>query len=206
MTRIKEDSYGKSTTRARDESEWLLLEKVKVVSPVVTWEEFEAIQQRMNKNNVNADRNTKRFYLLAGMLFCGLCGRRMFANHLGKDNYYRYRCPRRKDAYIGMQNCTGHNVPGRTTENQVWEHIAAFLKDPEIFMAEIEKKQSKNDNGESEIQRQLETLEKRLAKVDSMDTELVSMKLRDEIITEVYERNLALNKAERTHISEEIDR
>ena len=73
-------------------------------------------------------------------------------------------------------------------------------------MAEMTRRSTDQESGKSDILHQVDNLEKRLQKVDAMDTELVAMKLRAEVTQVVYERNLALNRAERTHIQEELGR
>ena len=62
-------------------------------------------------------------------------------------------------------------------------------------------------DGEADrVRKSVKTLERKLGKLDSRDVELVSMQLRGEIITEVFERSLALNKAERVYYQEELER
>ena len=84
--------------------------------------------------------------------------------------------------------------------------LTAFLSDPELFMSEMERRTKDQESSKPDILQQVDDLEKRLQKVDAMDTELVSMKLREEITQVVYDRNLALNRAERTFIKDDLGR
>jgi chromosome segregation ATPase len=77
---------------------------------------------------------------------------------------------------------------------------------PSRVVAEMERRYGKVDNQGNRIEESIKTPERKLAKLVAMDTELVNMKLRREIIPEVYEHSLALNNAERAHYHEEIGR
>ena len=68
-------TYGKSGRRTRPESERILLEGL-VERPVVTQEEFEAMNSVLKDNQRLALKNTKlRTYELKGMMRCEDCGR-----------------------------------------------------------------------------------------------------------------------------------
>jgi hypothetical protein len=63
----------------------------------ISWERFTAIQQRLADNRaiaaaLGAPREGPS--LLAGLLVCGRCGRRLLAAYGGKANHLRYTCMR----------------------------------------------------------------------------------------------------------------
>ncbi len=105
-----------------------------------------------------------------------------------------------------MKSCSMPDVNGPLVESPVWDRLAAILADPEVFMAEMQQRQADQQAAGPTFPQQLYDLENKLRKVDAMDTELVAMKLRGEINQVVYDRNLALNRAERTHVKEEVGR
>ncbi len=84
--------------------------------------------------------------------------------------------------------------------------MVGLLTDPAVFVAEMERRHGKADNNGNRVQESMKALDRKLAKLVALGTELVNMKLREEIIPEVFERSLALNKAERTQYQEEIER
>lgn len=55
--------------------------------PVITSEEFDALQEQIKKNIKHASR--KRVYLFSGLLVCPHCGRRLGGCYDGKTKYYR---------------------------------------------------------------------------------------------------------------------
>ena len=176
-----------------------------VKSPVVTWKQWEWVQKKLAENKLNSQRNSKRFYLLAGMVYCARDGRRMYSHVPGRSRSNCYTCTLRRGAARGTPCDTG-NVNGPVLEELVWESVVGLLTDPEVFVAEMERSHGKVDNSDNRVQESIKTLGRKLDKLTAMDTELVNMKLRGEIIPEVYERSLALNKAERAHYQEEIGR
>jgi DNA invertase Pin-like site-specific DNA recombinase len=73
----------------------------------ISWERFEAIQQRLADNRAIADalgapRDGPA--LLAGLLLCGRCGRRLMAAYGGTANHLRYTCMRATIDY-GAPGC-----------------------------------------------------------------------------------------------------
>lgn len=202
----QKDTYGNSTCGRRPQEDWVWLDDFPVASPVVSWLEWEAVQERLKLNQTESRRRAKRVFTLTGMLFCGECGKRLSGFSVPKQGYYGYRCSGRYGQYIGMKSCPSYDMNGSTAESAVWGRVSSFLQEPRQLMAEINHQQSSQPNHETECKRQLEALRRKLHNVDAMDTELVAMKLRGQVIEDVFKRNLALNKAERAYLTEEIDR
>lgn len=204
--RRQKESYGKSTCGKRPESERVWLDDFPVIDPVVSWGEWNAVQDRLRLNKAEARRKAKRLFILGGMLFCGQCSKRMSGFSAPKQNWYAYRCTGQYGHYIDMKSCRSSYVSGPVVEKLVWEQVAAFLQDPEHFMAEMQRRQDSHVGGQAEVQAQLDSLARRLANVDGMDNEVVAIKVRGLINEEVFERSLALKRAERVHLTEEIER
>ena len=205
-TRLKE-TYGKSARGQLPYTEGHWREDFSIESPVIAWEQFQTAQERLKLNKAESRRKSKRLFLLTGMLFCGECSNRMAGFSGGKRrNIFSYRCSAHYGARLGMKSCSMPDVNGPFVESPVWDRLAAILADPEVFMAEMQQRQADQQAAGPTFPQQLHDLENKLRKVDAMDTELVAMKLRGEINQVVYDRNLALNRAERTHIKEEVGR
>ncbi len=75
--------------------EWQFLPDFQVESPIVTWAEWELVQQQLGRNQANATRNGKRTYALRGILFCLEDGRRLSGHSRKGRNGYIYECPGR---------------------------------------------------------------------------------------------------------------
>ena len=114
------------------------------VPALVTAEQFELVQQRLERNRVISPRNTKRPSLLQGILVCRHCG------------YAYYRCSTRSKngklrEYYRCSGTDGHRRPeGRVCENRpvrlaevdelVWQRVLALLEDPALIQAEIDRR------------------------------------------------------------------
>ena len=84
----------------------------------ISWERFEAIQQRLADNRATAaSRGAPREgpSLLAGLLVCGRCGRRLTVTYAPR---LRYTCDRAKDAYAEpvCQTLSGELLDGFVEE------------------------------------------------------------------------------------------
>jgi hypothetical protein len=199
-------TYGKSSEVKRPEDEWIWIEDFPVLSPVVSWEEWEAMQDRLKQNKRWSRRNSHKVYLLAGMLFCSKDGWRFNVETKPDRIYHHYKCPRRYRNSIGEPNCNAPRLNGMRTDELVWESICSFLRDPHTFMAEIERQRGAKVSEESEIKHHIDTLQRNLRKVDEMESELVNLRLRGLVSDTAIERNAAYLRAERVHYQEEIER
>jgi site-specific DNA recombinase len=111
------------------------------VPALVTVEQFELVQQQLERNQRISPRNTKRPSLLQGILVCSECG------------YAYYRCSTRSKngklrEYYRCSGTDGHRRPeGRVCENRpvrlaeiddlVWTRVLGLLQDPTLIQAEI---------------------------------------------------------------------
>lgn len=198
-------TYGNSSVRARAPEDWHLLEDFPVIAPIVTWPEYEAVQERLKRNKLMSKRTAKRFYMLRGLLFCAEDGRRLGGYGGARGDYY-YVCSRRYRKDQGIEPCDGPHLYGPTVESSVWEAVSALLRDPRTFMAEMERRRGATMTGEVEVQDYIETLGRKVRSVDAMETELAGLKLRGQVSDVAFERQGALLRAERVHYQDEIER
>jgi predicted nuclease with TOPRIM domain len=82
----------------------------------------------------------------------------------------------------------------------------AFLSDPQTFMAEMERRRRSGTSSDSDTRSTIEALKRKLDKVTSMETELLTSKLRGLVSQEAVERSAALLRAERSHYQDELER
>ena len=173
------------------------------MSPVVTWDDWETVRRRLARNKTDAARNAKRTYWLRGMLFCSEDGRRL-VGHFSRG-IYRYECPGRRGK-IGVPKCGCPNLPGPELEGRVWTEVADFLGNPDICQAEMDRRVHGQEGQGAEAEREIAKLNRRLADVDHRETELVALRLRGAVSEVALDRNAALLRVERTHLTEELER
>jgi DNA invertase Pin-like site-specific DNA recombinase len=80
----------------------------------ISWDRFRANQERLEANRARQDRPgspRQGHSLLAGLLRCGRCGRRMIVLYSGPKNLHAYTCTRGPTGY-GEPLCQGLPGPG----------------------------------------------------------------------------------------------
>lgn len=103
------------------------------VPAVVSEALWERCAQLRNENMRLASRNSRRFYLLRGLVRCGLCDRSMTGVSYGYkggtgQTYTYYRCTSRADARVA--NCALRDVRADELERVVWSGVASFASSP----------------------------------------------------------------------------
>ena len=154
---------GASVQRLKSREEWI---QVRVPS-IVSQETFEAAQRQLERNATFATRNTRRQYLLTGLIVCGRCGYRYNAKTVDEKTYYSCNS---KMGYITPVNCGSRYVRGDVIEPLVWDSVKEILSQPKVIIEQIEKQRSSNNNRYLEISLQTvnHSLEKKQQEVDRL--------------------------------------
>ena len=113
----------------------------------ITLERFEANQKQLAANRARYDAlgvPRRGRSLLGGLLFCGLCGRRMAVHYTGRSQSLRYVCWRAKEKYEGC-HCAG--LAGRVLDELVAEQVLVALQPAalELSMAAADDLQQERD-------------------------------------------------------------
>jgi site-specific DNA recombinase len=149
-TRVKVEADGKAkghrpkaTHQQRPKDKWM--EIPNATPPIISEDVFNAAQERLQRNRDLAKRNTKRDYLLRGLVKCRACGR----NYVGttsisrqNGNVYQrsyYRCGARNN--LSPVKCYSRLLRADYLDGAVWEQIESLLAKPEIILAEVQRKQ-----------------------------------------------------------------
>jgi site-specific DNA recombinase len=105
---------------------------IKGICPsIITAEIFHSAQMRLKENNLWADRNSRRPYLLKGLIKCSLCGHSYVGcySHSGESEKRYYKCDRRANrGNLLSQACYSPNVRGDIVENLIWEQICELVQ------------------------------------------------------------------------------
>jgi len=129
---------GKKTSmRKRPRKDWIpvaLPDELKIVSS----EQWQRVQQQLDRNFSFSPRNSKHQYLLSGLVQCGGCQ----SSYCGNPSHgkFGYRCIKRCKRVP--------QVAESTLDNSVWDALKRALDDPELIMQAVEgiqKAPSKND-------------------------------------------------------------
>jgi site-specific DNA recombinase len=113
-------------------AEWVA---VPVPDSGVPREWVERARDAIENNEPRSCASEYRYWELAGVFFCGVCGCRMSKTRRGKGRgyagyYHYYFCPTRTNK--GYDACSQHRgFRAEQVEAQVWEEIRALLVNPE---------------------------------------------------------------------------
>jgi site-specific DNA recombinase len=194
---------GKTSVREKPESEWHYLPD-RVEKPIITWEEHEAIKERLLQNKQWASKNAHRKYLLKGLIDCQICGGHYFGtkNFRGK---LLYVCAKRSAIEYGKK-CPVRPIEAERLEASVKEYIRNFLENPEVSFSAMERRANLQDNTMSDIGNELQQLEKDYRKTFDEERRWAGMVVSGQLSEEAYEPQRKLILTRRNHISERTDK
>lgn len=192
--------FGKSSSRLTPRESWIPLPDFPVEGAIVTKEEYDEVQRQLTKNKKYSPRNSKRFYLLSGMLFSPTCGRAFSPNgQNGRSDYY-YVCSRYGQKSLGIYCACPGKLYGPTVEAQVWEGVKGFLRDPEQFMVARERLQDRQS--EESINQRLRELNRQLQHVTTNELTLLDEELQGRYSDPVLSKKAAELRGQRVAIEE----
>ncbi len=122
---------GKITRTPRPLEEHIVL-PVGTVPPIVTQEEFAAVEVRLQANKREAIRNNhdpESTLLRSGIIRCGTCGTAMAAVTSARKRR-AYRCnTRSRDRY----GCRAIQIDAEQIDGIVWDHVREIVLDPDVI-------------------------------------------------------------------------
>lgn len=112
------------------------------IPAIITQEVWEAAQHQIQLNKKLSTRNTKRDYLLRGLLYCALCGRSMIAyarpskRKTGIDKiYYYYSCVSKESNTYALNGnrCQCRRIPAVEAEIAIWDTLVTIASNTNIL-------------------------------------------------------------------------
>lgn len=124
----------KTSLAERPTEEWITLKFPSLVPD----ELFETVQRKLTRNAELAGRNTKRGYLLSGLLYCSRRSGRMGGHAVHGVPYYRcYRKDKPERIPIDVDGklkpCSCPEVKSEAIEPVVWDTISDLIKEPDLL-------------------------------------------------------------------------
>ncbi len=146
------------------------------VPAIIPKETFNVVQTRLVENKRWAARNTKREYLLSGLLKHA-CGSSMGARTSHGTPYYyclksnRFKAP--IDEKGEPQPCPCTWVNGRAMETAVWDTVTGLLRHPDLLMQELERLTQPDSATREALEEELAQVKKRLEELPREERRLV---------------------------------
>lgn len=114
----------------RDSSEWIPMR----CPQIIPQEMFDAVQRKLESNRNKRIREGKHNALFQGLLYCGVCGRKMYmARYKGVDYYI---CGTQKER---LGKCTNRICNTKTLDAVIWETIMDICKNEYSLKKHIKK-------------------------------------------------------------------
>jgi len=103
-----------------------VMTEVPVIIDAETWA---AVQQQLKANQKGSSRNTRRTYLLRGLLWCEACERTMHGRteHSGKGEWVYYSCPGALKEPKGRGYCPLPWIRADRIEADLWEKVRQLV-------------------------------------------------------------------------------
>lgn len=165
QNRTQKINYKVSHRKKIDRDSWIVVEGTH--EPIVTQEEFDAVQAVMQKKSCKRACKNSRTHLLAGLLYCADCKKKMtFQNDSGERFYTVCTTFRR---YYAEKLCTSHRVREDILEKDV---IRLLREQAQRYLDkdEIVKKCEDVDTGEGSLTAQRVRLDGKLKELSRTTT------------------------------------
>lgn len=172
-------------------------------SPLISEEKWDLIQEQLKKNYNKAERNTKRFYLLKGLLICKKCGRGLFGLIKPKKGMRCYCCiskhPDPEPRFCGLKNINLDKL-----NNIVWEKIVEIVKNSKKLEEAIKTKKDLEWSGKILSDTGIEIIDKAIKKNDEELDNLLDLYNKSKVFTiEELDKKAIKIKSEREALVKE---
>ena len=191
-------TYGKSSSKHHS---GIHLTNIVVEKPIITKEQHDWILKRLELNKLNAKRNSKRDYLLRGMI------------HYEGDNLRYYGADIRHMSwaykYIPRNRNTDNPrtyLPGRKLEAEVEAKAREILTSDDVLERELGSRRAIINESIAKLEEQLKRIDRKWNENANAESELVGLRIRGKVSDEPYDRQLSLLLTERRWIIEERER
>lgn len=99
---------------------------------------WDRVQKRLDANRGEKARNQKRPALLRGLIFCGVCGSRMYLAAQHGIPYYRCASGFLRRHEVAFIVCQGKSVRADRIEREVWDRFIWLVNNPEEFISALQ--------------------------------------------------------------------
>jgi len=167
----------------RPEEDWIKVP----ISPIISMELYEKAQERLDKNREFSRRKTKKDYLFAKKLYCETCGLKLTAGCRPNRELAKYY---RGETWSEKRCAECRYYVEQYLDIPIWDSLLNFLRNPDVFIAELEKYQSR-DSRKQDIEKEQEVLREFEEKIHNQDRALLKYRLEgfhsEEILNEMKE-------------------
>ena len=174
------------------------------VPAIISVEDFQTAQRTVKENLRTSFRNAKNFYLLRSLIKCGCCGRSYIGLTAGNGAYQYYRCGSHFRR-IGVEPCQGRAVRADLLDANVWQHCAAFIRNPRAVLNEVRETMLASQRNQNDCQERIHGLDSILSNKLTERARVINLVRRGLINDREAEQELTRLQQEVTQIQSERD-
>ena len=139
---------------------------VRDVPAIVSEQVWQAAQRVLRFNRAVAKRNTRRTYLLRGLIKCGLCGLTYSGLTLQPPQRDHYYCCNGRHGARGLYGLSGRKCPAKSlngdyVERLVWADIESFLRNPGELVERLRERVAMQDGERQRREKDLDGVKAR---------------------------------------------
>lgn len=179
----KKIGTNKCVVLKRDSSEWIEMSCPQIISQDL----YNAVQQKLETNRVKRVRKCKYDALFQGVLYCGVCGRKIWlTKYIKKDiDYVYYMCSSNKEK---AGSCASPMSNAKLIDSELWKVIQKICYSEKTIKKYLKQEPHKDDT---------EEIKKKLGQIAKQRTAIMNWYSNSLInIEECTERLEALKKQE----------
>lgn len=180
--------------------------------PIVSADTWQAAQERRAFNKANSKRNTKRQYLLRGMIRCGKChwkmGGKSHPARPGKKGYAHYGCGRQSTLFAKIENqCNQPVVRADKVEAIAWDFVYSVLTGDD-FEQGLRDAQRVQKEQLSQKHSTLETLQRGVMQCETEMNEYIAMlaQAKGDLMKQAVNGKIAQLEKNYTALAKELER
>jgi len=181
--------------------------------PLITPEKFWEVQHKLTGiESTFRKRNNTYYFLLKGLLKCGLCGRTMYGHGSPKSRqdgrtyvYKFYRCENKNPPPRGT-NCEMKSISQTQLEEGVWKEVTSIAENSEKLALLLKQDNDKPDKGLEPKKKKLESLQKLLQQKNEEEERLLTAYRKGVIQLDELEKQKKTLTREKTELSREANR
>lgn len=158
----------KSSRRTKPEAEWITIP----VPAIISREQFDRVQLKLQSNRRMAPGNTKNEYLLAGKIFCS-CGRRRTGEGPLQGKHRYYRCLDRVASFPAPRTCLEPGMNVRVADSHVWNAFVRMASSPAALSQQMTRWRNSQNEKAGSIQVDVKLLRGEVDKLKEQEARYV---------------------------------
>jgi len=173
----------KKVLTQRDSTEWIQFSTPAIIEKGL----FDEAQKRLHHNRETLRKQTKRDYLLSGIVLCETCNKPYISQtatagkngRLNDASFYRHR--------IRQGHCNNHTISARKLEPIIWDKIITLLLDPG----------SLQEGYTQALEKEKETHKRQYELRDRINSDIIKLDQRQANLTRLYtDPDITMDKTE----------